>query len=101
MKLCRECEISVNFHPNKRSKVVELSKVKNTADNVILSKIMEQKHKLQPSSRFKILVDGSRYGIRILSNTGSCVYLEQYFLHYDGKSGKLTPVWVRYVRITF
>jgi hypothetical protein len=99
--LCTKCEISLNFPINQtRPPKVDLQEVSNSVSNSILVEIMEQKHRFEPNEKFIILVDGSRYGIRILTNSNKKVKLEQYFLHYDGFRGKLMPTFVRLVLIT-
>lgn len=99
--LCTKCEISLSFSVNQsKPSKVDLKKVSSSTSNSILVEIMEQKHRFKPDEKFIILVDGSRYEIRILSIFNKQVKLEQYFLHYDGSRGRLMPTSVRLVLIT-
>ncbi len=100
MSLCEKCEISLSFSVGKVPSKFDYKPVSNTEKgNPILAVIIQHKQKLKELAKFKILVDGSRYGIEVIKVTSSYYHLKQFFLHYDGKRCQLIPVWVRYVII--
>ena len=102
-KLCKTCEISLNFDGNKLPECFDVMTVSNTSNNSILVKIMENKHRFNCGESFIILVDGSKYTIEILSNDGNKVELKQIVSHYNGGKGtqnNLMNSYVRFVRIT-
>jgi hypothetical protein len=73
--------------------------VSNKSDNKILLGIISGRKKFQ--GKFLVLADGNRYGIEPVRIGAKTAHYKQYFLHYDSGREKLTPVFVRHVRITF
>jgi hypothetical protein len=97
--LCTKCEISVSYSLRDLPKVPSLLPVSNRQDNAVLAAIYKKNNFVVDTS-FVILVDNSRYQIKICVVTKNIVRLKQYFLHYDDNRGALIPVNVRFVQLT-
>jgi len=99
MEICQKCLITLSFSLKEIPNSLEFKKVSNKKNNIILVEIMAHHIKFAPNYKFIITVDGSRYGIHIISMNMKKVYLKQYFLHYN--SVNLVPVSVRFVKIYY
>ncbi len=98
-KLCKMCEITLNYPTNKFPKNIEYKSVSNDKNNDVLVEIMKNKKRLKKNEKFLIIVNESRYGIFIQYSDKSKVILEQNFLHYDSNKMMLVSVYKRLVKI--
>lgn len=96
--LCKRCEISLNFPMGKIPKYFNYKPVPTSNNNTVLGEILrESKQRNYTKDKFIILVDGARYGIKILNTLNDVIHLQQYVLHHNGEN--IIPVYVRYVKI--